>query len=747
MKKIFPLIIISSLFIFKSEAQYFANYNTPVQDINGVAMKYPWTGGLNNPQFSDGDFNNDGIKDLFIFDRTGNKIYTFINHGTANTVDYEYAPEYEAGFPKLHDWALLRDYNCDGICDIFSYTGGPVTDPGPGIQVYRGYYSLENKIQFVSVDSLLRYPILVQDSTFYPNLYVSSVDIPAIADVNGDGDLDVLTFQITGGYVMYFENLSEESGYGCDSLLFKKEDDCWGDFFETSFQKADLLNQPCPFFQSEQNDVRSPDRHTGSVETAWDNDGDGDVEFLKGDISFSNLDYLVNGGTNNDAHMISEDTAYPGYDTPADVFIFPAPFLVDVNNDGLVDLLVSPDAAGGSVNFTCSWYYKNVGNAITATFSFQSDTFMNGDMIDVGEGCYPVFFDADGDSLLDMIVGNRGYFDNTNVNIYIGELAYYKNIGDAEHPVFKLITKDYANVSSLGVKSVVPTFGDMDGDGDDDMILGQEDGSLLYFKNIAPAGEPADFIFFGANYAGIDVGNFAAPQLVDVNRDGLLDLLIGEQSGNLNYYENTGSATAPDFSSAPNNFFGSVDVRQTGYLTGYSVPFLFDDNDGNGYRLLVGSQRGTIYKYSNIDNHLSDLFTKDDTVFNGIREGIDATVNGADVNNDGKVDLLVGNFRGGATFYDSKVTGIDQQQQAFDDALQVYPNPAVENFTVKISPDGYAGEVQFSLRDLFGKKISEQRTQAGSIVKMDVNGLPSGIYLLQMNAGSGSVVKKIIITH
>lgn len=745
MKTLLLSVIILSLSILKTEAQYFVNYNIPVQDINGVAMKYPWTGGLNNPQFSDGDFNNDGIKDLFIFDRTGSKIYTFINHGTANAVDYEYAPEYETGFPRLHDWALLRDYNCDGITDIFTYTGGPITNPGPGIQVYRGFFS-DNKIQFVSADSLLRYPIFVQDTIFYPNLFVSSVDIPAIADVNGDGDLDVLTFQITGGFVIYYENLSQEAGFGCDSLNFKKEDDCWGDFFEPSLQKTDLLNQACPFLlPNYESDVR--DRHTGSTETAWDNDGDGDLEFLKGDISFSNLNYMVNGGTNEDAHIIAEDTSYPAYDTPTDIFIFPAPFLVDVNNDGLVDLLAGPNAAGGSVNFTCSWYYKNVGNAVTATFSYQTDTFLNGDMIDMGEGCYPAFFDADADGLLDMIIGNRGYFDNTNVNIYIGELAFYKNVGDAEHPAFKLITKDYANVGSLGVKAVVPTFGDLDGDGDADMITGQEDGTLLFFKNLASAGDPASFTFFGANYAGIDVGLFSSPQLVDVNKDGLLDLLIGEQSGNLDYFQNTGTATTPDFSSAPNTFFGGVDVRQTGYLTGYSFPFLFDNNDGNGSQLLVGSQRGTVYKYSNIDGNVGGTFTKDDTAFNSISQGLDATVRGADIDNDGMVDLLIGNFRGGVTFYDSRFTGIDPQQQAFDDAILIYPNPASQSFSIMISGQASLSEVELSLRDVFGKKMREKLVWAGNSARMDVRTLPSGVYFLQVNSGLRTVVKKIVISR
>lgn len=744
-RKIVFISLLSSFIFLHAMGQYTANHNIVIDDINGVQMKYPWAGGLNNPQFSDGDFNNDGTLDLFIFDRTGNKTLTFINHGTPNTVDYEYAPEYEAGFPKLINWALLRDYNYDGIPDIFTFTNGPLSLPGVGIQVYRGYYSLDNKIQFVNADSLLRFPY----GYSMLNLYVSSVDIPAIADVNGDGDLDVLTFQITGGYVMYFENQSKELGYDSDSLIYKKFDDCWGDFYETAFQRTDLLNETCPFLEANGGQQKpGMERHAGSVETAWDNDGDGDLEFLKGDISFPNLCYLVNGGTTSDAHMVAEDTSYPAYDVPADLHIFPAPFLVDVNNDGLRDLLVAPNASGGSENFTCSWYYKNVGDAITATFSFQTDTFMTGDMIDAGEGGYPVFFDADSDGLLDMIVGNGGYFDNTNGNIYIGELAYYRNTGDAEHPMFQLVTKNYADVASLGVKNVYPAFGDLDGDGDADMLLGQDNGSLLYFKNTAASGAPANFVFFQPNYAGTDsLGSFSTPQLVDVNRDGLLDILMGEQAGILDYKQNTGTATSPDFSSVPHQLFGGVDVRQPGYLEGFSIPFLFDDNDGSGYQLLVGSKRGWIYKYTNIDSNLSGTFTLVDSFFNHISVGANSSVSGADVNGDGKVDLLVGNYRGGVTFYDSKITGINPQGPLPDDAIRIYPNPATVNFEVRIAASENAGKVQMALIDLLGEKIVEKHTDAKTPAHFDVTLLPAGIYLLEVRTEGSQVVKKIMVSH
>ncbi len=737
------LTILCSMLVVISHAQYFQNTAIEVKGLDDVQMKNPWAGGLNNPQFSNVDLNNDGIEDLFIFDRTGNKVLTFINGGTPNEVDLTYDPQYEKNFPKLHDWALLDDYNCDGIADIFTYTTGPVfpSPQGVGIQVYRGYYDGNNRIAFVNADSLLRYP----SDTSLLNLYVSSVDIPAIADVNGDGDLDVVTFRSTGGFVVYFENQSKEKGYGCDSLLYKKYDDCWGNFFEPSLCLPDELNSACFYSPDQQGDDKFKDGlHAGSTELAWDNDGDGDVEFLKGDISCNNLVYMINDGTPQDAHFSTEDLQFPSYDVPADIFIYPAPFLADVNNDGLKDLLGAPNAAGGVENYRCSWYWKNTGDAVTANFNLVTDTFLVNEMIDLGEGAYPVFFDADADGLMDMLIGNRGYFNDDNVNLFDGRISFYKNTGTADAPSFKLITRDYANISSLNIKTVLPTFGDIDGDGDDDMISGTEDGVLLLFKNIAPLNAPANFVFFATNYGGIDIGNFSAPQLVDVNHDGLLDLLIGESSGNMNYYMNVGTPTDANFLLQTTSF-GNIKINVAGFLTGYSIPFLVDENDGNGYQLYVGSERGTIFKYTNIDGNLTGTFTLVDSVFSGIQAGARSCVNGADVNNDGKMDLLVGNYRGGVNFYDSKVTGIEAQQQMWEGAVKVFPDPATDYLHISLSNELSKKKIKVSMVDLTGRKVFETTMTSGGDAEFSVSKFPSGVYFLLFSTPVSDMVRKIVI--
>ena len=143
-----------------------------VDFLNGTTvLKMALAGGLNAPQFNTVDMNADGKQDLFVFDRSGNVALPFINNGTANTVDYRFAPEFIPNFPTLNDWALFRDYNGDGVADIFTYS-----DRGGGIRIFKGKV-VNQKIQFDRLQlgtngNILNYPL---SNGFKVNLYVNVV--------------------------------------------------------------------------------------------------------------------------------------------------------------------------------------------------------------------------------------------------------------------------------------------------------------------------------------------------------------------------------------------------------------------------------------------------------------------------------------------------------------------------------------------------------------------------------------------
>ena len=73
-----------------------------VQDESKQVFRFPWAGGMNSCQFGEIDLNLDGINDLFVFDRHGDRIMPFINSGTAGTIDYDFAPEYVDNLPFLN---------------------------------------------------------------------------------------------------------------------------------------------------------------------------------------------------------------------------------------------------------------------------------------------------------------------------------------------------------------------------------------------------------------------------------------------------------------------------------------------------------------------------------------------------------------------------------------------------------------------------------------------------------------------
>ena len=230
------LISYFSFLISNCVAQQYHRVDSIKVKENGNFLRFPWAGGQNYVQVSDIDMNFDGKKDLFVFDRTSHKVTCYINGGTPNKVDYyDSTSKYASHFPHMEDWSLIRDYNCDGLPDIFTYaiTVG-------GIKVWKNTSSGGN-LQFT-----LQTPYLTSDyGTSTSNLYCSRIDLPSITDIDGDGDLDVVTVDFSLTLYEYHINRSKELGYNCDSLIFKKDVGCWGHFSEPFTGCGVNLGQSC----------------------------------------------------------------------------------------------------------------------------------------------------------------------------------------------------------------------------------------------------------------------------------------------------------------------------------------------------------------------------------------------------------------------------------------------------------------------------------------------------------------------
>jgi len=692
---------------------------------NGIAFSSAFSGGINAGQFSEIDLNLDGTMDLVVFDKSGNKISPFIN----DNGNYIYAPKYRSAFPKAHDWMLLADYNCDGKNDIYTYSFG-------GMAIYEN--TSTTNLSFSLVTDL----VLSNYGSNSLNIYISQVDIPAIADIDYDGDLDILTFSITGGFVEYHKNMAMELTGNCDTVAFKLSESCWGLFYEGL--NSYTLNCPnciCSSPIANPNNSNAKQKHAGSTLLAIDIDNDNDKDLILGDVSFNNLNLLINGGDNQNALVTSVDSVFPQNNSntiAANMHVYPATYYLDVTNDGVKDLIVTTNSENNSENLESCWLYSNAGQTNSPDFNFVQTNFLQTDMIDLGKSAFPTFYDYNNDSLLDLVVGNYGY--HVVNNDPISSLALFENTGTKDIPKYELIDRDWQGISAVDLNTTLskpalnisPTFGDLDADGDKDMILGDADGKLHFFNNQA-----GNFNITAPNYFNIDVGYFSQPQLVDVDRDGLLDIIIGEQNGSINYCPNSGTATLAAFDTVIEKW-GGIDVDTNYISTGYSSPKLIDSN--GVYQLFVGSYTGTIYQFTNIDGNLSGQFSPIYSTATTLWDGGRCAFAFADINNDNQPEMILGNLSGGIAYFSSDTLlndtttiplNILNNKQA---NFSIYPNPASSRITVESSEIGI-----IKIKNLLGKTIYKAR-KSNYLTEINTSQFAKGIYILQLNGMSSKML-------
>lgn len=709
--------------------------------VSGEQPKFPLAGGLNSPQFSAVDLNNDQLPDLHVFDRVGGKQLAFLNNGDGSDYPFRFAPEYLDHFPDLENWMLLRDYNGDGTMDIFAYSDQNFD----GVIVYTGYFQNDSlrfeRFQFDAPRNMIYVPRANGSNL---QLYVSTIDYPAVDDVDCDGDLDILTFNLVGGYVEFYANQSVERGFGRDSLIYRLEDNCWGGFFESGVSNVvDLAENPGDCVDLLQNGSLET-RHSGSTLLTFDADGDGDKELILGDISFDNINFLQNGGNCEQAWMNVQDPNFPASDVPAVVPVYPATFFLDVDQDGLRDLLVAPNAAFNASDREI-WFYKNTGTEQEVDFQLVKTDFLVEEMVDLGSGARPVFFDYNADGLLDLIIGNYSFYEPFGEKN--ARLMLYENVGDLNKPAFQLVDDDYLNLNqfSQSAFAFTPSFGDLDGDGDLDAVIGEQGGRLFLVENTAGPGRPAQFAPAQYNYMDIFVGQASVPQIVDLNRDGLPDLVVGERNGNINYFQNKGTSGNPSFQAEPDQMvLGGVDTRIPGFDSGYSSPWFFEQE--GAWQLLTGTQVGRLELYGGIDGNLSGSFNLLEETYGNVKEGGRTHPTLADLDGDGLLELAVGNFSGGLGIFQTDLKAGEpvavRDRPAVLDDLSVWPNPAKDRLFLGVDHFNVQGDL--SVYNSWGQLLYQDEWN-GSRHEIEVGHWARGIYWVRLEDEHGIRSKRVIL--
>lgn len=569
MKRHFLLALsLLSVTLFGQREFEFKSYLDADVTRNGSVLQNGFAVGMNNPQFSPIDMDLDGVDDLLVFDRDGDILLPYLTVGSGANTHYEFAPEYIDSFPQdMISIVHLVDFNCDGKRDIFYKVVN-------GVGVYENT-STNGKLSFdwaLGTDPLLTCTFANGQTS---QVYVLSTDIPVFDDVDGDGDIDILSFEFSGTQINFYENTSSNN---C-GLEFYLRRECWGGFREDPNNNGVEIDAcipgAAPPFEPETG------MHAGSTILSIDLDNDGLEELVLGDISFAESVMLPNSGTPDSAYVGSQVNNWaPDGQVPINLYVFPALYNLDLTFDGVPDLVAAPNIMP-SKNVRQVWMYENTGTTTNPTYAFRDSSFLQSSMIDMGEGAYPTFVDINGDGLQDIVVGNRGEW--VSGGNYTSALWYLKNTTVGNTISFEVVTENLVSFSGISDPlSPIPTFADMDNDGDFDMVVGFEDGKLAYYENTGSLISPS-FTLVNPNYGGIDVGQNASPELYDLNNDGQMDLLIGEKTGNVNYYQNNGSG----FTLITENF-GGINRDRFGQLQGYAMPRMYDYNGRD--QLMVGSE-------------------------------------------------------------------------------------------------------------------------------------------------------------
>jgi hypothetical protein len=311
--------------------------------------------------------------------------------------------------------------------------------------------------------------------------------------------------------------------------------------------------------------------------------------------------------------------------------------------------------------------------------------------------------DMDGDGDLDILQGQ-----------YYGVIDYFENTGTSTTPVFGApLSNPFGLVNSMYVS--LPTAADMDNDGDVDLLVGEAYGSLTYFENTGTPTAPSFAAPVQSPFGLTATYLIAAPTCADIDNDGDMDVLVGEYYGNLQFFENTGTASAPAFAAPVQNPFGLTSA----YMLAFPA---FGDLDLDGdLDLLVGEYYGNNLYFENTGTESNPTFANPiSNPFGLVAVYQISCPTMGDLDNDGDLDVLVNEYYENTMYF--KNTEINASIADLESKTAIYPNP----FTTEITIESELNIERVDIYSISGQLVKTIEKPSASL---DLRELEPGMYL------------------
>jgi hypothetical protein len=433
------------------------------------------------------------------------------------------------------------------------------------------------------------------DSVFaVSGVTVKSFSAPEFADLNNDGNLDLIIGNIDDAADFFWNNSHS---------------------FPTTFSKdtSVLYN----VYSGGQTNTNS------DYPTLIDLTGDDVLDLVIG--GYNGLRYYHNNGTVTSPDFIPADGIFDVVNSQ--IGTDAQPVFIDIDDDGDLDLFVGiGESLMGGPTPGITMGFRNTGTSSAPIFTLDN-TLVTG-IPDIGLNSYPTFADLDNDEDYDLLFGRD-----------LQTFVYYRNTGTKLSPIWTANTTTFSGVETTTYWKN-PTFSDLDYDGDFDLVYGTDGGVLYVYRNIGTVTTPS-FQYYPDYFKIIKLsGGSATVSLKDYDGDGDKDLLSGDWLGKFNYFRNDGTPTKPIFNQVTTSFSNLT-------VNSYSSPVFVDIEKDNDYDIVSGALNGQVFLYINNNG----TFVQNTTMFSSIDVGWMSIPSFADLDGDGDLDLLVGGETGSETRY------------------------------------------------------------------------------------------------